>query len=71
MNYIGSIIRDSRNRLRMSRKELAENICSEKYLYLIEKGDRTPSSEITRLLGDKVGVDIFKYYAVYDELRDI
>ncbi len=55
----------------MSRKELAENICSEKYLYLIEKGDRTPSSEITRLLGDKVGVDIFKYYAVYDELRDI
>lgn len=66
MNNIGNIIKEYRSILGMSRKELSEGICSDKYLYLIEKGQRTPSSEITRLLGDKMGVDLCKYNEYFD-----
>lgn len=62
MNYIGNIIHEFRNILPLTRKELCAGICSEKYLYMIEKGIRTPSTEVTRLLSDRLGVDIFKYY---------
>lgn len=62
MNYIGNVIKDHRSMIHMSRRALASNICSDKYLYLIEKGERTPSTEVTRLLGDKMGVDLFKYH---------
>ncbi len=66
MNHIGNVIKEHRNMLHMSRKALSDNICSDKYLYMIEKGERTPSSEITRLLGDKMGVDLFKYHIYLD-----
>ncbi|AFA48189.1 helix-turn-helix transcriptional regulator [Acetobacterium woodii] len=62
MNYIGNIIKEYRNLIGMSRKGLAKNICSEKYVYLIEKGNRTPSSLICKQFGDRMGVDLFKYY---------
>lgn len=62
MNYIGNIIKKYRNIIEMSRKELAKNICSEKYVYLIERGNRTPSSQICKQFGDRMGVDLFKYY---------
>ncbi len=71
MNHIGNVIKDHRNMLHMSRKALSENICSDKYLYLIEKGERTPSSEITRLLGDRMGVDLFKYHLYLDCVNPI
>lgn len=62
MNYIGNIIKEYRSILGMSRKNLAENICSEKYVYLIEKGERTPSADILRLFGDRLGADLFDHY---------
>lgn len=71
MNYIGNVIREYRIMLHMSRRALASNVCSDKYLYLIEKGERTPSTEVTRLLGDKMGVDLFKYYEYLDCLEPI
>lgn len=45
---------------------LAENICSEKYIYLIEKGERTPSADMVRLLSDRMGVDLFDHYQYLD-----
>lgn len=66
MNHIGSIVNEFRNMLHLTRKELSAGICSEKYLYMIEKGDRTPSTEVMRRLGDRMGVDIFKYYEYLD-----
>ncbi|MDD2269305.1 MAG: helix-turn-helix transcriptional regulator [Eubacteriales bacterium] len=66
MKQIGNVILELRKKARMSRKSLCENICSEKYLYLIEKGERTPSIFIARLLSDKLGVDLFKYYEYLD-----
>lgn len=62
MNHIGNVIKEVRCNLGMSRSELSENICSEKYLYLIEKGERTPSTEIVRLFSAKLDADIFEYY---------
>lgn len=50
----------------LTRKELAENICSEKYIYLIEKNQRSPSIETARLFSDKLRIDLFKYYYYLD-----
>ncbi|KAF5067159.1 hypothetical protein DSECCO2_256280 [anaerobic digester metagenome] len=66
MNHIGNVIKEVRSNLGMSRNELSENICSEKYLYLIERGDRTPSTEIVRLFSIKLGTDLFDYYQFLD-----
>lgn len=66
MNHIGSIIEKYRNLIGLTRKELAENICSEKYIYLIEKGERSPSVEIARLFSDRLGIDLFEYYYYLD-----
>lgn len=63
---IGNVLGKCRIDLGMSRRELSENICSEKYVYMIEKGKRTPSTDITRMLGDKMGIDLFKYYEYLD-----
>lgn len=41
MNYIGNVIKEFRDRKQISRKMLSENVCTEKYVYLIEKGERT------------------------------
>ena len=66
MNHIGSLIKEFRNRLSISQKTLAEDICSEKFIYLIEKGDRTPSAEMTKLIGNRLGVDLFDYFQYLD-----
>ncbi|MFA9464761.1 MAG: multiprotein-bridging factor 1 family protein [Velocimicrobium sp.] len=71
MAYIGNIIKEYRNKMGISRKELSENICSEKYVYLIEKGTRTPSVEVSRAFGDRMGVDLFKYYEYLDCINPI
>ncbi len=66
MNCIGSVIKEYRKRKKISRKSLADGLCSEKYIYLIEKGERTPSAEMSALLGDKLGIDLFEYYEYVD-----
>lgn len=71
MKGIGNIIKEYRRMLGVSRKALSENICSEKYIYLIEKGERTPSSDLTRLIGDRLGVDLFEYYEFLDCINPI
>jgi len=51
--------------------ELAHGICTDKYIYLIEKGERSPSTEILRLLGNRLGVDYVVYYEYLDCLDPI
>lgn len=65
-SHIGMIIKMYRIGLGMSRNRLAENVCSEKYIYLIEKGEREPATEMTRKLGNKLGVDLFDFYQYLD-----
>lgn len=62
MNHIGNVIREFRIGSGMSRAEFARDICSEKYVYMIEKSQRTPSAEILNLFSNRLGVDLFEYY---------
>lgn len=71
MSCIGNVIKEYRNILGMSRRELADGICTEKYVYMIENGERTPSSKVMRLLGDKMGIDLFKYHEYLDCVNPI
>lgn len=50
----------------MTRSELAQGICSEKYVYMIEKGDRSPFADIIRMISNRLGVDLFDYYDYLD-----
>lgn len=62
MNNIGKVIRTLRMQQKLSQSELAKGICTAKYLYLIEKGDRTPSNEVMGALSRKLGEDLFEFY---------
>lgn len=66
MAQIGEIVWEYRTKRNMSRKELAVGICTEKYLYLIEKNGRSPSAEMLRLFSNRLGVNLFEYYEYLD-----
>lgn len=71
MNHIGNVIKEYRGMLHISRHELAENVCSEKYLYMVETGKRTPSCHMVRLLGDKMRVDLCKYSEYFNCMKPV
>lgn len=62
MGHIGTIIKKYRQASGMSRKALSDSICSEKHIYLIEKGERAPSATLLKLLSGKLGVNLFDFY---------
>lgn len=62
MVHIGTIIEKYRQASGISRKELSENICSEKHIYLIERGERSPSANMLKHLGDRLGINLFDFY---------
>ena len=66
MNHIGKVIRDLRDQQGVNRVDLCAGICTDKYLYMIERGTRTPSTEILRFLGNRLHVDLFSYYEYID-----
>lgn len=66
MGNIGYVIKQLREKSNMSQKELAHGICTPKYIYLIEKGDRTPSCEILDQLGKQLDVNLFDIYKFMD-----
>lgn len=61
MNRLGSVIRHYRDLHGISRFELANGICSEKFIYLVETEKRSPSSIITEQLGERLGINLFDY----------
>ena len=54
---IGEIIRELRESKNMTKKELAEGICSSSYITRIEKGERCPTSVILRQITNKLGTN--------------
>lgn len=63
---IGDIIKEQRKLLNMTQKELAEGICSTKYIYLIEKNERNPSAFVLNDLSERLGIELFEYYNYFD-----
>lgn len=59
---IGNIIKKQRIFLEITQEELAEGICSAKYIYLIEKEERNPSAYVLNQLSEKLFIDLFEYY---------
>lgn len=59
---VGDIIKKQRLALNLPRRKLAEGICSEKHIYLIENNERNPSANILNGLSDRLGLDLFSYY---------
>lgn len=66
MKNLGPLLRTLREEKSLSRSELAEGVCTEKYLYLIEKGERTPSADVLRSLSQTLKVDLFQYYRFFN-----
>ncbi len=60
MNHIGIIIRQFRRQLGLTQKDLADGICTARYIYLIEKGDRTPSIDVLKKLSARLRVNLFE-----------
>lgn len=71
MSHIGDIILEFRTKRKMSRNELAAGICTEKFLYLIEKNDRSPSADVLRQLSNRLGVNLFEYYEYLDCMEPV
>ncbi|MDH8677402.1 helix-turn-helix transcriptional regulator [Fusibacter bizertensis] len=61
MRNLGTLIKKIRTDKQMSVKALAENICSEKFIYLIEKGERNPSVSVLSKIGYKLDLDLYEY----------
>ncbi|HSQ87726.1 helix-turn-helix transcriptional regulator [Romboutsia sp.] len=53
---IGSYIKEMREKNNMTKKQLADGICSRSYITLIENGDRCPTSVILRQITTKLGI---------------
>lgn len=66
MTGLGAIIRELREEKNMTRGELTEGICTEKYLYLIEKGERNPSADILLQFGRRLKTDLYQFYRYSD-----
>lgn len=66
MTHIGSIIQSWREERQFSRLHLSKDICTEKYLYMIEREMRTPSAEILDAFGIRLGVNLFDYFPYLD-----
>jgi len=71
VNHIGNIINELRCSMNITRAGLARGICTEKYIYLIEKGKRTPSSDILKLLSGRLRVNLFDYFEFLDCINPI
>lgn len=71
MNHIGSIITVLREEKKITRAQLAQGICSEKYIYMIETGQRNPSAEILMELSNKLNDNLFNYMTFLDHQNPV
>jgi transcriptional regulator with XRE-family HTH domain len=67
MNYehFGAFLQDLRIRHNLSREKLADNICTSKQIYRIEKGLSEPSLYLITQLSIKFNMDLHEYYTIY------
>lgn len=63
--YFGLYLRELRESRNMTRDQLANNICSPKQIYRIEKGDYEPSLYLLNQLSIKFNLDLNTYYKMH------
>ncbi|QHQ60544.1 helix-turn-helix domain-containing protein [Anaerocolumna sedimenticola] len=67
MNYehFGNLLQELRIKYHMSREKLAQNICTPKQIYRIERGDSEPSIYLLHQLSIKFNLDLNEYYKMH------
>jgi DNA-binding XRE family transcriptional regulator len=67
MNYehFGVLLKEIRIKYNMSREKLAQNICTAKQIYRIEKGESEPSIYLLHQLSIKFNLDLNEYYKMH------
>ena len=63
--HFGFLLQELRKKYNMSRDKLAQNICTPKQIYRIEKGISEPSVYILHQLSIKFNLDLNEYYKVH------
>ncbi len=67
MNYshFGELLKEVRNSKKLTLEQLAEDICSVRQLFRIEKGESTPSIHILHNISKKLNIDLQEFYRIY------
>jgi transcriptional regulator with XRE-family HTH domain len=63
--HFGILLQELRKKYNMSREKLAQNICTPKQIYRIEKGDSEPSIYLLHQLSIKFNLDLNEYYKMH------
>ncbi len=63
--HFGILLQELRTKYNMSRDKLAENICTPKQIYRIEKGVSEPSIYLLHQLSIKFNLDLNEYYKMH------
>jgi transcriptional regulator with XRE-family HTH domain len=63
--HFGMLLQELRKKHNMSREKLAENICTTKQIYRLEKGTSEPSIYLLHQLSIKFNMDLNEYYKMY------
>jgi len=63
--HFGYLLQELRTKYKMSREKLAQNICTPKQIYRIEKGKSEPSIYLLHQLSIKFNLDLNEYYKVH------
>ncbi len=61
MKNVGHMIYLARKKAGITQRELAQGLCTSKYIYLIEKCARQPSIDMLEAMGERIGIDFFEY----------
>lgn len=63
--HFGYLLKELRTKYKMSREKLAQNICTPKQIYRIEKGESEPSIYLLHQLSIKFNLDLNEYYKMH------
>ncbi len=63
--HFGILLQELRGKYNLSREKLAQNICTPKQIYRIEKGVSEPSIYLLHQLSIKFNLDLNEYYKMY------
>lgn len=69
--HIGETIKYLRLQAHLSQEELSKDICSRKYLGMVENGYCSPTFEIINHLSTRLGINIYDNYALILQHNDI
>lgn len=64
LTEIGKKISELRNEMTLTQEEVAEEICSQASISLIEKGELDPNATILYQIAKKLGVDVNYFFHI-------